>query len=63
MKSQSGFYNTKNRINQNKFNQQKQIHFLGETLITNLKIRCKELSKENKDKNDLIKDMKKIYQI
>ncbi len=55
-KSQSEFYNPKNK---NKFNQNNQINFLGETLISNLKIRCKELSKENKEKDDLIKDMKK----
>ena len=59
MKTQSEFYLTQNIINEDKMNQQKQINFLGETLISNLKIRCKELSKEKKEKDDLIKDMKK----
>ena len=59
MKTQSEFYLTQNIINEDKMNQQNQINFLGETLISNLKIRCKELSKEKKEKDDLIKDMKK----
>ncbi len=58
MKTQSEFYLTQNIINEDKMNQH-QINFLGETLISNLKIRCKELSKEKKEKDDLIKDMKK----
>ena len=43
MKTQSEFYLTQNIINEDKMNQQNQINFLGETLISNLKIRCKEL--------------------
>ena len=58
-KSQSEFYNTKIKINQMKKNQILKVKIAGETLISNLKIRCKQLTKENKEKDEIIKDMKK----
>ena len=58
-KSKSDFYNTNIKKNQIKKNQILKIKIAGETLISNLKIRCKQLTKENKEKDDLIKDMKK----